>query len=478
MQKALLRWTELSWFLDEREIATAKSGEGGGKGLPESWRLGFRPNLNQMFAQKRDAILPETVDSQLSEDLKKENKYLTAGASATGAQAHKLPQRGVADVGDEGQFHFVVLGPSAASERGKPSAEAVRYLKEKTGGAPRVHKNMVVVAVPSLEKWGTVQAQMRALKAWQQVKAATPASELNWEQRALLEASIKDAEALVAASLLKAYTVAVAYTKSGDPEAVTVADNGPTLFASVRATKALNIMDTIIAPDTLLDEENAYYAWQKGASARPVKHILDAFTQQPKMPKMLNPRTIQDTILAGCEEGVYALRWKYPDGISETIWRARPEDGVLTEPSLEAVLPAAATLTKLSPALLKPDALGDLWPKTGRVTMAALRHYFRGGHQAQGQEKDGYIPTLTIPAADPAALENAACEAIKLGYLGLISGNAAYFEEDVPPGQLTEEAVLTPKARTRCRPTRCCRRVFRRGGRLHRKRRRPRCGAR
>ena len=49
LQKGLLRWVDTSWFLDEATV-----GEGAGKSLenrelPQVWRLGSKPNLNQMW---------------------------------------------------------------------------------------------------------------------------------------------------------------------------------------------------------------------------------------------------------------------------------------------------------------------------------------------------------------------------------------------------------------------------------------------
>ena len=48
LEKALRRWTEVSWFLDEGAISDAEVGVDGQRQLPKSWRLGSKPNLRQM----------------------------------------------------------------------------------------------------------------------------------------------------------------------------------------------------------------------------------------------------------------------------------------------------------------------------------------------------------------------------------------------------------------------------------------------
>ena len=54
------------------------------------------------------------------------------------------------DIEDDGEFHYGVLGPKAASDSGKPSAEARRFIDEKTGAeSQRVYRNAVVLAAPS-----------------------------------------------------------------------------------------------------------------------------------------------------------------------------------------------------------------------------------------------------------------------------------------------------------------------------------------
>ena len=66
---------------------------------------------------------------------------LTEGARGAGVKVHVLPAR-PSDIEDDGEFHYAVLGPKAASESGKPSAEARRFLDETSGPEkPRAPKS-------------------------------------------------------------------------------------------------------------------------------------------------------------------------------------------------------------------------------------------------------------------------------------------------------------------------------------------------
>ena len=43
LETGLHRWTEVSWFLDELEVATRGEDSGASRQLPKAWRLGNRP---------------------------------------------------------------------------------------------------------------------------------------------------------------------------------------------------------------------------------------------------------------------------------------------------------------------------------------------------------------------------------------------------------------------------------------------------
>src|SRR5262249_57992038 len=91
---------------------------------------------------------------------------LTAGAREAGAKVHVLRER-PRDVDDDGEFHFAVLGPRAVSSSGSPSAEARRYLDETTAAdRPRVHRNAVVLAVPSREGLEVARTRIRDYLGW------------------------------------------------------------------------------------------------------------------------------------------------------------------------------------------------------------------------------------------------------------------------------------------------------------------------
>ena len=123
LERSLHRWTELSWFLGRSGNRTRrKDHRMGPEELPKSWRLGNRPNLRQMHDDACvNRVPPGRVEAELLEHIRKQ-RSLTSGASAAGARVHNLPDR-PRDISDDGDFHYAVLGPTAASESGKPSAE-------------------------------------------------------------------------------------------------------------------------------------------------------------------------------------------------------------------------------------------------------------------------------------------------------------------------------------------------------------------
>ena len=149
LEKALHRWTDVSWFLDEADVAAAGRNADGGQTLPKAWRLGNRPNLRQMHDDAcANRVPPALVEQQLVHAIEK-LRPLTAGAAAAGARVHTLPES-PRDVQDDGEFHYAVLGPSATSESGKPNSDARRFIDETTGPErPRANRNAGVLAVPS-----------------------------------------------------------------------------------------------------------------------------------------------------------------------------------------------------------------------------------------------------------------------------------------------------------------------------------------
>ena len=164
LEKGLRRWAQTSFWLDDRYAAVEENR------LPDTWRLGNRPNLTQMHAVAAGRVSDDIVRARLLDEIGK-CKALTAGASAAGVRVHLLPTR-PRDIEDDSQFHYGVLGPNAASDSGKPGAEAKRYLDETTGPEkPRVYRNAVILLAPSRDGLEVASARVRDYLAWEEVRS-------------------------------------------------------------------------------------------------------------------------------------------------------------------------------------------------------------------------------------------------------------------------------------------------------------------
>ena len=445
LEKALHRWSEVSWFLDEDvmqegERAVLVAAET----LPRAWRLGPRPNLTQMHHDAcRYRVSPELVEARLIEQIDK-LKSLTAGAKGAGARVHLRPKK-PADVEDDGQFHYAVLGPEAASEPGQPSDLARRFLDETTGpDRPRVFRNAVVVAAPSPEGLEQVRQSVVKCLGWQEVQAQLKTQDLARSaplRLQMLLAKLDAARKAIPSAIRQAYSVVVTVSEQNQAEAFKVTVESDPLFATIKADHRSRIQETAISAEALLPG-GPYELWQEGETARWLKDLVGAFAQHPHLPKMLSRQAILDTLVQGCVDGSFVFRLQRPDGSACTCWRDRPDDTILKEPGVELVLPEAATLASLAATLLAPGVLPGLWAEP-EITLQDVYDYFAGGTVVPVQ-KEGYEEPVVIPAAPQEVVHEAVEEAVKDGRLWLLSGPASVWAEQVPAGLLAPGARLRP----------------------------------
>ena len=439
LEKALRRWTELSWFLDEAEAA--ETGPDGGARLPRAWRLGNRPNLRQMhFDACRNRVPPTLVEAALI-DLVEKLKSLTQGASAAGARAHTLPEK-PGDVQDDGEFHYAVLGPKAASESGKPSAEARRFIDETTApDRPRVYRNAVVLAVPSRDGLDAARARVREHLGWLEVRDRIKGQPIDPIREQMLAGATEAARRHVPEAIRQAWSIVVTVNETGGVQAFKATVAGEPLFATVKADRRARIQETAISSEAMMPG-GPYDLWREGEDSRRVKDLVGAFAQFPQLPKMLRRKEILDTVVQGVREGVWVARLTRPDRTVRTFWRTAIDEPALKDPGLEVARPEAAVLGDLDPGLLAHGGLPGLWTAEG-IAVGDIIDYFAGGHVAT-VPREGYEETLAIPKCDAAAVEDAVSAAVERGLLWLTNGPASILGEAVPAGVLTAAATLRP----------------------------------
>ena len=338
LEKALRRWTELSWFLDEQEIGSGESEADGATQLPKAWRLGNRPNLRQMHHAACTTRVPASlIDSKIIEAIQKQ-KALTSGASAAGAKVHNLPER-PREIADDGNFHYAVLGPSAVSESGKPSSEAKRFINETTApDRPRVNRNAIVLAVSSRDGLEVVRVRVREYLGWEEVRDQLKDQQVDPIREQILIKEIDKARMRIPDAVKQAYSIVVTVNESNEVHAFKVVVTDEPLFTTIKADKRARIQETAISAEAMMPG-GPYDLWREGEQSRRVKDLVGAFAQNPKLPKMLRAKGVMDTVLGGVQQGIWVAQVVRPDKTSKTFWCTDIDEPARKEPGLEVLLP-------------------------------------------------------------------------------------------------------------------------------------------
>ncbi len=454
MEKGLGRWRELSWFLDDDDAGEAE-GRAAAPELPKSWRLGNRPNLRQMHDEAcKQRVSAEAVDARLEDAIRK-TRALTEGAGAAGANVHTLPQS-PGDVGDDGSFRYVLLGADAVSDSGKPSVRARRFLDEAGGpDRPRVHRNAVVLAVPSHNGLEAARFAVRALLGWEDVQGQLSSHHVDPIRSERLRRRLQEARGRVPDTVRQAYSVVVSVDERNQVHAFQLPAGARPLFTEVRSDERARIKGDAVNAEALLPE-GPYDLWRKGEEAHFVKDLAGAFARYPRLPKVLNPKVVADTVLRGVERGLLAARLVRPDGSARTWWREAVDPESCADPLLEVVLPEKAELNRLSEGLLAPGSLPELWTGASgdahgakhagpeaALTWPALMEYFRGGHEAR-VPREGYDDAFPVPRCPETVLREAVQRGVERGTVWLTNGPASVWKETLPYGVLDRGAVLHP----------------------------------
>ena len=437
LDKGLARWRDLSWFLDDADM-TPENEPGS---LPKSWRLGNRPNLKQMHDEAcSQRVTTAQVEERLAQQIT-ETRALTGSASAAGARVHRLPTS-PADLADNGDFCYAVLGAGAASDSGKPSALARRFIDETTGPEkPRVNRNAVVLAVPSRDGIAAARDAVRSLLGWQDVHAQLREHAVDPLQGERLRRRLSDAETLLQDTIRAAWCVVVTVNDQDDVHAFKLAASGEALFVQIKNDERSRIKDTAIDAGALCPD-GPYGLWQDADQSRYVSELANAFARYPHLPKMLKPSVVLDTIVQGVKRGLFVARLARPDGSTRTWWREGLSSVIAEDPQLEVVLPEKAALVSLPPTILVPDQLPGLW--TEELSFGDIIAYFEGGHSVP-VERDGYEDLEFIPKCDASIVSTAVADHVSAGLIWLTNGPTSIWAEPVPEGALEHKARLRPR---------------------------------
>ncbi len=438
LRKGLARWRELSWFLDDEDEGLAAEPAAG---LPKSWRLGNRPNLRQMHDEAcKERVTTQAVELRLEQEARK-LASLREGARAAGAVVHMLPSS-PGDVADDGSFRYVVLGPDAASEPGKPSFVARRFLTETTGAdRPRVHRNAIVLAVPSGDGLRAARNRIRALLGWQNVQTQLEGRPMDAVRRERLSSRLREASRRVPEAVRQAWCMVVTVSAEGAEQAFRLAGSAGPLFVEIKNDERSRIQGTAVDAEALLPG-GPCDLWREDEPFELVKDLAGAFARHSHLPKVLKPEVVRDTVLQGVVRGLLVARLERPDGSRRTWWREEVDADSCRDPALEVQLPGLAELTRLDPELLAPRNLPDLWDEeAGKVEFWRLEAYFAGGYTVNVR-RDGWEDQLDVPKCSVAVLREAVEQAVLDGFVWLRNGPTSVWKEALPYGALLGPAVL------------------------------------
>ncbi len=411
MEEGLRLWRRQSgWLADDTGV----------------WRLATAPNLTAMHQQAMERVPPSEVDADLRDRV---GKAPTLVEVDTGVQSHVLPA-GPEDVQDTPLLHLLVLGPECATTPGAEAPRTVaRFWAEVSPGNGRTYKNALVALAPEPGRLAAVRELVLRVSGWRRLQESEEfrrvASEA--QKRQAREAAAED-ERQLRDAVPACFTAVLALDEGGTLRVRVLPAGQGAPFVRVKALlqDEERLVVGQVDPAELLPG-SGMGLW-KDEPAKRVPEFATPFYQFSRLPRLLRPEVITESVRAGVRDGVFCLRLPRPDGTAELLWRTEPNDAHLQRADAEVVPLQHATLEHVRPELLGPGGLRAPWSGDNGPTVGAVAAFFDGTH----------APRL----ASREVLQRALQTAVRESLIGLRLGERTYVAEEPPAEACGDEAVL------------------------------------
>ncbi len=418
LEEGLRKWRGLSWFLVED---------------PDAWQLGITPNLTHMHVQAMSWL----SEDEIEEELKRRIQAIPQLAAADpGVEVHRLPPS-PGYVNDNLRLHYLILGAECAVEPGKPLPACVEsYFNEKSGPSdPRIYRNNIIALAPEVSRVAGLREQVRRWLGWARLEKPENFKLLTDSQKKELPGKKQGAANNLPEAVVGAYNILVAVDESGRVQTQTLRSYpglGGTPFERIKAMLAEDerLLATTLDPDLILPG-SYLQLWADGQTSRRVTDLMAAFGQFPRLPRLLRPEALYETLARGVREGALVLRLPRTDGSARTWWQVPPDDETLRRPELEVQSARLAVLDHIEPELLVPARLSGLWPSPMMpIGIAEVRSFFDGTQ----------APRLTTPKVGDEAVRLA----VQRGAIMARLGNLGFCRETLSTEPLPDDLQLLP----------------------------------
>ena len=444
LNTGLLEWCRTSWYLSECESTDPASG------LPRYWRMGPKPNLNQMHdTYKRSALKNARTKF---DDLVKACRPLRDGCVEEGVSFHLLPAL-PDQVRDDATFRLVILGAMYAGAPGSPpKPDAEDFIRTYTSPSnPRINQNLLLTVTPSAA--GLLQAEQAIASwiAWGEIKASDAFKDLEPEQKDSVKRRERGSHKEALTTVKNAFELVIYVDRAGGIQQRKFTMGSEALLPTLLREKELRIFREKINAETLMPEHPSS-KWPANDSSMAMKDLYGAFGRYPDLPKLLNNQTVINTVEDAVRRGLLALRYIRPAGGEEWFWRCAIEGIADWADCSEVWLPADATLGQVRSAAIGPKALPGLWPADeAPLKLSELCSWFDGAHAFSEVVQPDYPPEKrAIPKADYNLVHQAVAQAVEMGDIWLVFGNDSVLGEVPTDIQLDPEAsLLSPPTRLR-----------------------------
>ena len=227
VEEGLSKWREVSWFLrEDRDI----------------WALGTTPNLTSVH----NRAMGRLTEDRINDDLEKRIRDAKLGQNADDVAVHTLPDS-PADISDNPELHFVIVGPEYSAVPGEDVSESLKAFFDRT-----YPNNVIILALDNTRLAG-LHHRIRKILGWQGIESGDEINLLTGTQKALLIQRKRDDEAGIVDSIKSIYGVLIEVDEAGEIKARSLPPGADSPFERAKTflVEEERLLTTSLDPDLL-----------------------------------------------------------------------------------------------------------------------------------------------------------------------------------------------------------------------------------